>query len=203
MPKVVDHDARRLEIADALLAVVRREGVAAVSVRTVAAEAGLSVGAMRHTAASQGELLAFAMGVVAERVAGRVAARAAAGPADLDALTDVLGEVLPLDAERTAEAAVWVELVTRARTDAALAPVSADAHAGLRTLVATVVAAAVPGAAPERVADEAVALHALLDGLALHAVLHPGSVEPGLARRLVRAHLEGLRSGPGSADRRG
>ena len=48
MPRVVDQEARRQLISDALLAVVRRDGVGAVSVRSVAKEAGLSVGSMQR-----------------------------------------------------------------------------------------------------------------------------------------------------------
>lgn len=193
---MVDHDARRERIAGALLAVVRRDGVGAVSVRSVAAEAGLSVGSMRHTAASQADLVAFAMEAVAERVAARVATRVAGWraerPPTLDDLTDLCGEVLPLDAERLAEAAVWLELVTLARTDERLGRVSAEAHEGLRRLAERVVAALRPAAGPTRREEEAVHLHALLDGLALHAVLHPGLVDPGSMAAVVRAHLAGL-----------
>lgn len=191
MPKVVDHDARRREIADALFAIVRRDGIGAVSVRSVAAEAGLSVGSMRHTAASQGELLAYAMQVLSDRVVERVARRAT-GPADVDGLTEVCCELLPLDAERMAEAAVWFELVALARTDPALHRLSLASHEGIGGFARSVTAALLPETAPERVDHEAARLHALLDGLALHGVLHPDRVDAGGVRELVRAHLRGL-----------
>jgi AcrR family transcriptional regulator len=201
VPKVVDHDARRRQIADALLAVVRRDGVGAVSVRSVAAEAGLSVGSMRHTAASQSELVAFAMEAVAERVARRVADRVSGwtrqAPPALDDLAGLCGEVLPLDPERLAEAAVWLELVTLGRTDPRLGAVSEQAHVGLRRIVDRVVVGAVPpaGAGRARLEHEAVRLHALFDGLALHAVLHPELVDPDAMRAVVRDHLAGLAAG--------
>lgn len=199
MPKVVDHDVRRQQIADALLAVVRRDGVGAVSVRSVAAEAGLSVGSMRHTAASQSELVAFAMEAVAERVARRVADRSSGWtrqmPPALDDLAGLCGEVLPLDPERLAEASVWLELVTLGRTDPRLGAVSEEAHVGLRRIVDRVVAGVVPGAGSARLEHEAVRLHALLDGLALHAVLHPEQADADAIRTVVRDHLAGLAAG--------
>ncbi len=199
MPRVVDHDARREQIADALLAVVRRDGVGAVSVRSVAAEAGLSVGSMRHTAASQADLMAFAMGAVADRVARRVADRVSGwtrqAPPALDDLAGLCGEVLPLDAERLAEASVWLELVTLARTEPGLGALSEEAHVGLRRIVDRVVAGVVPDAGPARLEHEALRLHALLDGLTLHAVLHPGRVDPDAMRAVVRDHLAGLAAG--------
>lgn len=196
MPKVVDQEARRAVIADALLAVVRRDGVGAVSVRSVAAEAGLSVGSMRHTASSQDELVAFAMGVVADRVGARIRDRVSTWGLDhrpdLDELTALCGEVLPLDADRRAEGAVWLELVTLARTDARLAEVSTAAHVGLRSIVDRVLDILLPDAGATRRGQEAVRLHALLDGLTLHVVLHPGTVDVDRLPGLVREHLAGV-----------
>lgn len=200
VPKVVDHDARRQAIADALLAVARREGVGAVSVRSVAAEAGLSVGAMRHTAASQGELVAFAMRTVAERAAQRVGDRSArsAGRAepDVDELVDLCCELVPLDEERRVEAAVWLELVTLARTDGTLRAVSEQAHAGIGRVVGAVVAAVLGRDGGDGLLDlETARLHALLDGLVLHEVLYPGLRDAALMRAVVRDHLQGLADG--------
>ncbi|MBT9253971.1 TetR family transcriptional regulator C-terminal domain-containing protein [Phycicoccus sp. MAQZ13P-2] len=199
MPRVVDQEARRQLIADALLAVVRRDGIGAVSVRSVAAQAGLSVGSMRHTVASQDDLVAFAMRAVADRVGARVTARVggwnAAHAPDLDDLVDLCGEVLPLDDERRAEAAVWLELVTLARTAPRLAEVSAQAHLGIRSLVDRVVAALLPAADPGRREVEAAGLHALLDGLALHVVLQPEATDLRGVRAVVRHHLAALAAG--------
>ena len=186
----MDQERRRLLIAEALLDVTRRDGVRGVSVRSVAERAGLSVGSMRNTAASQSELVAFAMTVVGERVAARVATRLDRGLPDdgeakVEALTDLCCEVLPLDEDRRAEAEVWLELVTAARTDSSLAGVSATAHDGLRRLARTVVAArgVTDSEAAERGARE---LHALLDGLALHLVLHPADRDVETVRAVVR-----------------
>lgn len=189
---MVDHDRRRREIADAVLAVVRRGGVGTVSVRTVADEVGLSVGSLRNTFGRQGDLMAFAMTAVAERVTARVEARATARPPGLEDLADLCGEVLPLDEERRAEAEVWLELVVLARTDAELATVSVAAHEALRRLVAGVVGAVLAGAAAERLELETARLHALLDGLALHGVLHPETFDAAMARHAVRDHLASL-----------
>ena len=39
MPRTIDHDARRAELAEAVWRVILHRGIGAVSVRTVAAEA--------------------------------------------------------------------------------------------------------------------------------------------------------------------
>lgn len=190
MPKVVDPDERRRAVVDALFAVVRREGMAGATVRAVAAEAGLSPGAMRHYVSSQGELLELATRVVADRVASRVGGhRSVQG---LDDLVDVLGEVVPLDDERRAEAEVWLALVVESRTDPRLAPLTRETHDGLRAIVAAVVRAvapALPSASAELEVDR---LHALVDGLALHGVLHPEMATPQRLRAALSAHVQGL-----------
>jgi len=98
MPKIVDQDARRTEIVGALRRVIQREGIAGASVRTVATEAGLSAGAMRHYFASQSELLGFALAAMTADVERRIVARVEAwrkGPPTLEGLVAVLEEVAP------------------------------------------------------------------------------------------------------------
>ncbi|MDP8952326.1 MAG: TetR family transcriptional regulator, partial [Actinomycetota bacterium] len=74
MPKVVDSDARRTQIAEAVWRVILRGGLERASVRNVAREAGLSMGSLRHYFGTQAELPAFAMQLVTERVRGRIEA---------------------------------------------------------------------------------------------------------------------------------
>lgn len=72
MPKVVDHEAKRQELVDALLRVVAREGIDAVSVRSVAAEAGCSIRPVQYYFADKAELLAAAHARVSERMGALV-----------------------------------------------------------------------------------------------------------------------------------
>lgn len=48
VPKIVDHDQRRAYLLDALWRVVASQGAAAVTVRSVAAEAGVSKSNVGH-----------------------------------------------------------------------------------------------------------------------------------------------------------
>jgi AcrR family transcriptional regulator len=185
MPRLVDHDARREALAAALWRVVRRDGIEAASVRRVASEAGWSTGSLRHYFDSQSALLAFAMELVARRVTARVAAL----PGGLDPRTTaerLLHEVVPLDAERRAEMQVWLAFTARSLVDPELRGLRDRAHTGLRELCAA--AAQQLGAS----ADDAERLHALVDGLALHAVLDPATTTPDRQRELLAAALDRL-----------
>lgn len=74
MPKVVDHEQWRREIAEAVWRVIRRNGVEGASVRTVAEEEGWLAGALRHYFGTQSELLDFAIELAAERIRQRIGA---------------------------------------------------------------------------------------------------------------------------------
>ena len=209
MPKHVDHDERREELATALWRLVMREGIEAASVRRVAREAGWSSGSLRHYFETQSDLLAFAMELVIRQARARV--RALAGEPDPRAQAErVLQELLPLDDERRAEMQVWLAFTTRAIVDPKLGDLRDEAHAALLGLcrqVAQTLGSADPARDGER-------LHAFVDGLALHAVVAPDVTTPTRQKALLAAQLDALvqreaapparpRHGATRADRRG
>ena len=207
MPKIIDPQERREQVATALFRVVRRDGFTGATLRNVAEEAGLAIGSVRHFLGSHEELLAFAFDTMVERVQGRVVARLeelsddlADGSLSTDrrrtAVLEVLCELLPLDERRRDETVVWVEFETAARTDANLARRSARSAAGSARLVEQILA----GAARHRALDpeldldvEVARLAALVDGLTWRAALHPELLDPQLAKQVLAAHLDGLR----------
>lgn len=201
MPKVVDPDARRDEVADAVFRVVRRAGFEQASLRNVAEEAGLAIGSVRHYFAGHTELMTFAMRVSIERVSARLEERlgpllaARDGERRAEGVELMLSELLPLDEQRLEEAAVWLAFTTAARTRPELAPVAREAYDGMRRLVGRIIEGVArhgrlrPGA---EVAVETERLCALIDGLTVEGVLHPERMTPGLMRRCLRRHLDTL-----------
>lgn len=194
MPKLIDHDARRRELTDAVWRLVRRDGVDAASVRNVAAEAGLSAGSLRHVIPSQAELLADAMRAVVERVEARV------GSLDVDigierrgAVGARLAQLLPLDDERRAENEVWLAFATASLTRPALRPLFREVHAAMSEACTRAVREL--GVSARRAKVEAARLHALIDGLALHAALEPDDGEPASMVAVLERHLDMLRRG--------
>jgi AcrR family transcriptional regulator len=198
VPKIVDHAERREQIARALWRVLRRDGIRSVSVRTVAAEAGWSAGSLRYYFPDQAELLYFAMQLVTDRVTARIG--------DLPATTDpvarsvaILEQVIPLDADRRAEFEVWLTFVSQARLSPRLQERLEEAHESLHGLCRTVLDGLVQlGAArPDlALATETERLHALVDGLSLHAATVPDQATPRRVRAAVRTHLRDLGPSP-------
>lgn len=194
MPKHVDHDQRRRELADAVCRVIAREGVETVSLRLVAVEAGWSIGSMRYYFATKAELLAFALRHVADRITERLRRRPPAGR-PLDRLQAVLAQLLPLDEERREEHLVWLAFIARASVDPSLAGQAQDVWNQVHIPLVEFLHQAVAGGDLPAQLDpdhEATRLQALIDGLAVQLVAAPGKVTPAVATTIVQDAMEAL-----------
>lgn len=190
MPKVVDHEERRRELAGAVWRVILRDGIEGVSIREVAAEAGLSTGALRHYYGTKEELLAGADRLLAERVIERLERRPRDGSVR-DAVRGALVEVLPLDDERRIEAAVWFAFASRSFADRRISHKHRNVFDGTRELCQRMVyeLAAAGGLAPGLDAEKEVyRLHALIDGLVVQALM--GRLQTGELLGVLDAHLD-------------
>jgi AcrR family transcriptional regulator len=194
MPKLVDHERRRRELAGAVWRVIRSRGIDAASIRNVANEAGWSAGALRHYFSTQSELLTFAMQMVVERIDARVAALEP--PADArSAVEQRLHELLPLDEERRAENEVWLAYAGRALVDPQLRARHEEVDGALREACLGALreldraGRLRPGLDLELEAER---LHGLVDGLALHTAMRPDRMAPQLIRSVLARHLDSL-----------
>lgn len=113
MPKIVDRAERRREIAEALLRLVAREGIEAVSVRTVAAEAGLSAGAVQKYFSTKEELYYFALDLTGDYLENRWSEVDYGGDL-LAVLQRLITAALPLDDQVRAEVIVVLAFTARA-----------------------------------------------------------------------------------------
>jgi AcrR family transcriptional regulator len=194
MPRQVDPEQRRAELAEAVWTVIRRDGLQRASVRNVAREAGLSMGSLRHYFASQNELLCFAMGLVGDRARDRIRALDPA-PGPRQAAEQLLHQLVPLDDERRAESEVWLAFTSHALVDARQRAIYEQIHDqlyGACVSALTVLADAGQTAEDLDVPLEAARLHALLDGLAVHAVMRPASLPPSRIVAIIARHLDSL-----------
>ena len=190
MPKIVDHEERRRELAGAVWRVILRDGVEGVSVRAVAAEAGWSAGALRHYFGTKDELLASAARLLEGRVIRRLEQRPN-GLTPREAVSTALCEVLPMDDERRTEGALWFAYASRSLVDPKIAKEHAIVFDGVRRLCAGITHELAtlglldPNLDPD---TEATRLHALVDGLAVHGLL--GRIEGSEILAVLEAHLD-------------
>ena len=207
---MVDHEQRRRLIAQATWRVISRDGVRAAAVRTGAAEAGLSTGALRHYFDDQSTLLLFAarhsVELASERLFGHLSDTGAEPRTTVQAC---LEELLPLDEQRAAEAAVYFGLGDLARLTpehTALREVMfVQARRLYRLLVDWLAGGPRPtpeillnkpaGASPmvdPTLEARARGLHMFIDGLAVSGLICPGPLPAAEVRDTLAAELDRL-----------
>ncbi|MFF8371750.1 TetR/AcrR family transcriptional regulator [Streptomyces lydicus] len=124
MPKRVDHEERRTQIAEALVRVAGRRGLHAVGMREVAAEAGVSLRLVQYYFETKEKLLLYGLQQLAGQLGARVAARlrtAGDNPGPRATIEALLRESLPTDEESRTFHLVYTSYAVLAVTDEALA----------------------------------------------------------------------------------
>ena len=124
MPKLVDHEERRRQIAAALLRVAAVRGLHQSGLREVAAEAGLSVRLIQYYFGTKEQLLLYATQYLAAQLSDRVRARiaaaggAAAGPRAV--IEAILAEALPDDQDSREFNLIWTSYLALSLTEPGL-----------------------------------------------------------------------------------
>lgn len=187
MPKIVDHDERRLELVDATWRIIARLGIEGATMREIALEAGFANGALKPYFPTKDTLLTFAFRHVFNRTNERVR-EVTAGKAGIAALRAFCVEVLPLDSERVNEARIVVPFWQKAINDPEKAAIHRESmdqwHAAILEYLAE---ARSRGDLSPAVDDPAIAGHLLnmLLGAQIAAALAPeGQADPGLGDQL-------------------
>ncbi|MEU5852353.1 TetR/AcrR family transcriptional regulator [Saccharopolyspora shandongensis] len=212
MPKLVDHDQRRAELARAVWAVISRDGIEGATVRKVADEAGVSAGGLRHYFDSQRGLLRFAAEAVATNAGARLAEHLHTERPGMRRAQLLLEEFLPLDEERRVEVDVWSACLMRARVDHSLDGLRKTAWDGERHVCRIAVADCCAAPPPTTIGDElpdarleqlARRLHIFVDGLTLQAATYPRELPASGVRRMLRAELEHVSGSAQAKSRKG
>jgi len=116
VPKIVDHDERRLELVGATWRIIARLGIESATMREIATEAGFANGALKPYFPTKDTLLTFAFSHVFNRTNDRIA-EVTAGKSGIAALRAFCLEVLPLDEERVSEARIVIPFWQKAIND--------------------------------------------------------------------------------------
>jgi AcrR family transcriptional regulator len=190
VPKIVDHDERRLELVDATWRIIARNGLEGATMREIALEAGFANGALKPYFPTKDTLLEFAFGHVFNRTNQRVA-RVTEGKAGLPALRAFSMEVLPLDEERINEARIVIPFWQKAVNDPQKAALYRQSMDEWLTSIKRYLAEARDRGDISTAVDDATLAGQLLNmllGAQIVAALAPeGQVGPGLGE-----HLEGF-----------
>jgi AcrR family transcriptional regulator len=173
MPKIVDHAARRDEIALVACRVVAQVGFEQATVVRIAREAGYTTGMIAHYFDSKQEIILAALRLILKRMEERLASRPAGAP---ETLLDLLAETLPLDEQRTTECAFWIGFWAQVPTDKRLKRINAWVHREYMRLYERCLATHWPEwpSWPVEVREQVLgAIATFLNGLTPSAVLNP------------------------------
>lgn len=188
MPKIVDHDERRRLIVEALWRVVARDGAHEVSVRHVAAEAGMPKSSIGHYVGTMPQLLGLAVDQLVQENTDYVMSLDLFD-LDVDKATEVLYTLVPVSERRRHMSGVWLLLASQAGADAECADVlhrlNASVADGMGDLLRGMQQRGLVD--PSRDIDvEVRRLHALIDGLALQCMTDPALRREADLRGILR-----------------
>lgn len=192
MPKIVDYEERRERIAKAMWQVILDKGMEGATVRNIAQEAGLSLGALRHYFQNQDDLLVYAMTLVKDRATARVKAIIKRGLPPKEMVMAMLLEIVPINEETRIEMDVWFAFVAHVKHRKDTVGLIDDGlYEAFQKMVGYLHST---GWLKEglNLEFEIERLYALIDGLAMHALLDPERVDRSRIINVLQYHLDSI-----------
>ena len=177
VPKLVDHDVRRREIAQAVWAVIAERGIEGVTLRCVAAEAGVSVGRIQHYHASREELVRDSCRELLKAATQRFEAAGDATP--VERLRRLILGRIPTTPEFAIGTSIWLAYEAKSVDDPVIAELVQRGHAGGVRETAALLGECGVADAPA----VALRLMATAEGLAIRVLV--GGLEPRAATELL------------------
>ena len=197
MPKIVNHDEQRATFAKAAMDLIAAHGLEGVTMRAVAAEAGLSYGSLFHYFESKDDLLMHAVRHSTDRQTRRLNSYESQY-SGLKALEQLLCDDTIVDESSRAAWMVWTTFLYRA----ALQPAFADMHAQLINGWLERIKGILEDArdageidAGTDIETEAKAIWAYAAGVGQMGLLDEGLLPANVQKRLIGAYLDKLRTG--------
>jgi AcrR family transcriptional regulator len=194
MPKIVDHERRRDEIALVACRVVAEYGFDQATIVRIAREAGYTTGMVAHYFDTKQEIIIAALRLILRRIEERLTAAAGEGDPQLLAL---LTEALPVDATRFTECAFWTAFWGQVSADARLKRINAWMHREYLKLFERCLARGWPEWRrwPPRVRDQVLrSVVTFINGLTASVVASPRDWPAARQVGQLRLQLEMLRA---------
>jgi AcrR family transcriptional regulator len=187
VPRRVDHEERRRQIADALVRTAATRGLHATGMREVAAEAGVSLRLVQYYFGTKEELLLAAM--------QQLAAQFSDGPASpRDVIAAILTEALPADGERRTFTLVYTAYLALSLTDPALAinPLVRNSNAVIDVIAGRLRTAQAEGDMPAGLDPDLEAISLMTMSAGLGTSVLAGHSSPRQAQAVIDYHLRRL-----------
>jgi len=197
MPKIVDHDLQRVKFAEAAMSLIARDGLEGVTMRAVAAEAGLSYGSLFHYFSSKDELLMHAVRHSTSLQTKRIN-EYTSKYSGLKALEHLLCDDAIITESTRDDWMVWLTFLYKAALQASFATAYAELIDGWQARITGLLEDAQQAGEIRSELDvefEAMAIWAYSAGIGQLGLLHPNLLPVNLQKQLISAYLEKLRAG--------
>jgi len=197
MPKIVDHDLQRVKFAEAAMSLIARDGLEGVTMRAVAAEAGLSYGSLFHYFNSKDELLMHAVRHSTSLQTKRIN-EYTSKYSGLKALEHLLCDDAIITESTRDDWMVWLTFLYKAALQASFATAYAELIDGWQARITGLLEDAQQAGEIRSELDvefEAMAIWAYSAGIGQLGLLHPNLLPVNLQKQLISAYLEKLRAG--------
>jgi AcrR family transcriptional regulator len=191
MSRVSLESIRREQLLDAAIGLVASKGYEATTVRDIAAAADVATGTIAYWFASRDELLRAALVEAARRFGRRLDDALANAATPLSELIAHAEVATPRTEADVATQMVWIEFWRQAQRDPELRALHERMYDSWRERIAASVRTGVEAGAfrPVDADDWARRFVALVDGLALHVLLHPGTLTADDMERIAREQI--------------
>lgn len=196
MPKIVDHEAQRVKFAEAAMSLIARHGLEGVTMRAVAAEAGLSYGSLFHYFNSKDELLMHAVRHSTSLQTKRVN-EFASKHSGLRALERLLCDDTIVNESSRDSWMVWLTFLYKVALQAAFAEMHAELIDGWLARIRRFLKEAQQSGEISKklnVRFEAMSVWAYSAGIGQLGLVHPELLTTRLQKKLISAYLDRLRA---------
>ena len=192
MPKIVDHEERKKRIAEAMWRVILDKGMEGATVRNIAEEAGLSLGALRYYFQNQDDLLVYAMELVIERANARIEVVMQRNLPPKERVIAILLECVPINTESRAEMSVWFAFKAHVKHRTSSLNVPDDGiFEGMQKLISYLHTMDLLKT-DLNLNLEVERLYALIDGIALHALFDPERLDSDRVIKTIHYHIDSI-----------
>jgi len=195
MPKIVDHDAQRVKFAEAAMSLIARHGLDGLTMRAVAAEAGLSYGSLFHYFNSKDELLMHAVRHTTSLQTKRLN-EYTNQYSGLKALEHLLCDDAIISESSRDDWMVWLTFLYKAALQESFAKMHAELIDGWLTRITGLLEDAQQAGEISGKLDvgfESMGVWAYSAGIGQLSLLHPELLPVNLQKQLITAYLDKLR----------
>ena len=99
MPKIIDHDSKKLEIGNVILTYIAQHGVSDLTIRKLSKFGGFSTGVLSHYFADKQEMLNWACDIHIQQIESRIVQKIQQRPSALEQIEGVIQELLTVQDE--------------------------------------------------------------------------------------------------------